>query len=298
MKIYDCTTYYSEDMMIDVRLNVLNEYVHKFVITESTYSHSGEKKKLNFNINNFSKFKDKIIYLVIDEEPSGIIDYEKNNIHPDLIPSTKRANSLRRINLSYEFMQRAINEANEEDLIILSDNDEIPNLSSKEFQNNKHDIIIFKQLFFYYKFNLLYDLVPWFGSKACKKKNLKSFVWLKYLKNKKYPFWRIDTYFSKNKLNNLEIIEDGGWHFTNLKSPEDLFEKFKNFGHHDEFENSGISVEMLKNYIDQGIVFYNHFLDQKNPNKWKNNYSLKKIDDDLLPKYLIENKLKYKEWFK
>tara|TARA_B100001939_G_C16419780_1_gene395971 strand:- start:12 stop:434 length:423 start_codon:yes stop_codon:yes gene_type:complete len=140
--------------------------------------------------------------------------------------------------------------------------------------------------------------MPWFGSKACKKKSLKSFSWLNNLKAKKYPFWRIDTYFSKNKLNNLEIIEDGGWHFTNLKSPEDLFEKFKNFGHHDEFENSGISVEMLKNYIDQGIVFYNHFLDQKNPNKWKNNYSLKKIDDQLLPKYLIENKLKYKEWFK
>tara|TARA_B100002019_G_C21037080_1_gene482547 strand:+ start:71 stop:493 length:423 start_codon:yes stop_codon:yes gene_type:complete len=140
--------------------------------------------------------------------------------------------------------------------------------------------------------------MPWFGSKACKKKSLKSFSWLNNLKAKKYPFWRIDTYFSKNKLNNLEIIEDGGWHFTNLKSPEDLFEKFKNFGHHDEFENSGISVEMLKNYIDQGIVFYNHFLDQKNPNKWKNNYSLKKIDDHLLPKYLIENKLKYKEWFK
>ena len=292
MKIYDCTTFYSEHMMLDARFHILDKHVEKFIVTEATYSHSGKKKELNFNIDNFPKFKDKIIYLVIDKEPKDLI--EETNV----TDSIKRLNSIKRIELSYDYMQNAIENIAEDDLVILSDNDEIPNLNSKQFQSCTRNVILFKQLFFYYKFNLHYDLMPWFGSKACKKKSLKSFSWLNNLKAKKYPFWRLDTYFSKNKLNNLEIIEDGGWHFTNLKSPEDLFEKFKNFGHHDEFENSGISVEMLKNYIDQGIVFYNHFLDQKNPNKWKNNYSLKKIDDHLLPKYLIENKLKYKEWFK
>ena len=292
MKIYDCTTFYSEHMMLDARFHILDKHVEKFIVTEATYSHSGKKKELNFNIDNFPKFKDKIIYLIIDKEPNNLIE------DANVTDSIKRLNSIKRIELSYDYMQNAIENIAEDDLVILSDNDEIPNLNSKQFQSCTRNVILFKQLFFYYKFNLHYDLMPWFGSKACKKKSLKSFSWLNNLKAKKYPFWRIDTYFSKNKLNNLEIIEDGGWHFTNLKSPEDLFEKFKNFGHHDEFENSGISVEMLKNYIDQGIVFYNHFLDQKNPNKWKNNYSLKKIDDDLLPKYLIENKLKYKEWFK
>ena len=292
MKIYDCTTFYSEHMMLDARFHILDKHVEKFIVTEATYSHSGKKKELNFNIDNFPKFKDKIIYLVIDKEPNNLIE------EANVTDSIKRLNSIKRIELSYDYMQNAIENIAEDDLVILSDNDEIPNLNSKQFQSCTRNVILFKQLFFYYKFNLHYDLMPWFGSKACKKKSLKSFSWLNNLKAKKYPFWRIDTYFSKNKLNNLEIIEDGGWHFTNLKSPEDLFEKFKNFGHHDEFENSYISVEMLKNYIDQGIVFYNHFLDQKNPNKWKNNYSLKKIDDQLLPKYLIENKLKYKEWFK
>jgi len=292
MKIYDCTTFYSEHMMLDARFHILDKHVEKFIVTEATYSHSGKKKELNFNIDNFPKFKDKIIYLVIDKEPNNLIE------EANVTDSIKRLNSIKRIELSYDYMQNAIENIAEDDLVILSDNDEIPNLNSKQFQSCTRNVILFKQLFFYYKFNLHYDLMPWFGSKACKKKSLKSFSWLNNLKAKKYPFWRIDTYFSKNKLNNLEIIEDGGWHFTNLKSPEDLFEKFKNFGHHDEFENSGISVEMLKNYINQDIFFYNHFLDQKNPNKWKNNYSLKKIDDHLLPKYLIENKLKYKEWFK
>ena len=296
MKIYDCTTYYSEDMMIDVRLNVLNEYVHKFIITESTYSHSGERKKLNFDINNFSKFKDKIIYLVIDEEPKEIIDYKAKNIIPEHVPSIKRANSLKRINLSYEYMQKGISQADKEDLIILSDNDEVPNLSSKEFQNNKNDIIIFKQLFFYYKFNLLYDLVPWFGSRACKKKDLKSFVWLKYLKNKKYPFWRLDTYFSDNKSTKVNIINDGGWHFTNLKSPEDLYKKLTNFGHHDEFELSGLTIEDLKKRIEEKKVFYNHFVDKSSLKKWEYEYPLKKIDNIYLPKYIINNKKKFTEW--
>ena len=291
MKIYDCTTFYSEHMMMDVRFSILDKYVEKFIVTESTYSHSGKRKKLNFNINNYPKYKDKIIYLVIDKEPNDLIETEKDNV-------SKRLNSIKRIELSYNYMKEAINEVAEDDLIILSDNDEIPNLGSKSFLKSKKKVILFNQLFFYYKFNLFYDLLPWYGSKACKKKSLKSFSWLNNLKTKKYPFWRIDTYFSENKMVDIEIIKDGGWHFTNLKSAEDLLEKFKNFGHHDEFEESGITIKKLKNYIDEGIVFYNHFADQKDLNKWNFNYKLKKINDDFLPEYLIKNKNKYKDWFR
>ena len=204
MKIYDCTTFYSEHMMLDVRFNILNDFVHKFVIVESLFSHSGEKKKLNFDIKNYPKFKDKIIYLVIDHEPKNIVKENPN------AKEQKRNNSLKRIELSYNYMEKAISEAEDDDLIILSDNDEIPNLNSKQFKNNKNNIIIFKQLFFYYKFNLLYDRMLWFGSKACKKKYLKSFSWLRNQKNKKYPFWRLDTYFSDLKNINLQIIDDGG----------------------------------------------------------------------------------------
>ena len=291
MKIYDCTTFYSEHMMMDVRFSILDKYVEKFIVTESTYSHSGKRKKLNFNINNYPKYKDKIIYLVIDKEPNDLIETEKDNV-------SKRLNSIKRIELSYNYMKEAINEVAEDDLIILSDNDEIPNLGSKSFLKSKKKVILFNQLFFYYKFNLFYDLLLCDGSKACKKKSLKSFSWLKNIKTKKYTFWRIDNYFSENKMVDIEIIKDGGWHFTNLKSPKDLFEKFKNFGHHDEFEESGITLEKLKNYIDEGIVFYNHFADQKDLNKWNFNYKLKKINDDFLPEYLIRNKDKFKDWFR
>ena len=294
MKIYDCTTFYSEHMMLDVRFHALNDYVEKFIVTESLYSHSGQPKKLNFDINNYPKFKDKIIYLVIDQEPDDLIKIENTKEHQGL----KRNNSLKRIELSYNYMMKATENLANDDLIILSDNDEIPNLNSKQFKQSNKNVFIFKQLFFYYKFNLLYDLMPWFGSKACKKKSLKSFSWLRNLKSKKYSFWRLDTYFNENKLTNLEIIKDGGWHFTNIKTPEELYIKMTNFGHHNEFELSGLTVDDLRKKIDEGVVFYNHFSDQTDQNKWNYDYKLKKINIDLLPKYLQDNPEKFKDWFR
>ena len=140
--------------------------------------------------------------------------------------------------------------------------------------------------------------MPWFGSKACKKKYLKSFSNLRNLKNKKYPFWRIDTYFSNLKETSLDIIDDGGWHFTNIKTPEDLYIKMKNFGHHDEFDESKLTIEDLRKKIDDGLVFYDHFIDKKSEDKWKGDYKLKKIENHLLPSYLIKNQNDFKEWFK
>jgi len=291
MKIIDCTTYYSEDLMLDIRLNILNEYVDKFIIVESKFSHSGEKKSLNFNINNFSKFKDKIEYLIIEDEPEGIMENKNNN------RSIKRMNSLLRIEQSYNFISNALIDVSENDLICLSDNDEIPNFESVNFKNSSNDIFIFKQLFFYYKFNLFYDLVPWFGSKACKKKKLISLSWLRNLKNKKYPWWRLDTYFSKNKQINLQIVNNGGWHFTNVKTAEDLHKKLLNFGHHNEYEESGLTVKDIQYCIDNKIVNYDHFADKRKINKYDAKYKLQLVDDKILPKYLLQNKDKYKDWF-
>ena len=294
MNIYDCTTFYSEKMMLDVRFNILNDDVHKFIVVESSYSHSGKAKNFNFDINDYPKFKDKIIYLKINKEPDNLYSNEEilNN------PIYKRLNSIKRIEQSYDYMKKGIEEANDEDLIIISDNDEIPNLKSIKFKKSKRNFLIFKQLLFYYKFNYYYDLMPWHGSKACKKKYLTSFSNLRNLKNKNYPFWRLDTYFSKIKKKNLEIIDDGGWHFTNLKTPEDLYIKLKNFGHHDEFDNTKITISDLKQKIDNGFVLYDHFADKSSKNKWENNYKLKIIKNSSLPNYLIENRSNFKEWFR
>jgi len=291
MKIIDCTTYYSEDLMLDIRFNILNEFVDKFIIVESKFSHSGEQKKLNFDINKFQKFKDKIEYLIIENEPDGIIENIENS------SEIKRKNSLLRIEQSYDFIMNALDDVDENDLVCLSDNDEIPNFNSEYFKKSNNDIFIFKQLFFYYKFNLFYDLIPWYGTKACRKKKLLSFSWLRNLKNKKYPFWRVDTLFSNLKHMNLQIVEDGGWHFTNIKTAKDIYTKLSNFGHHNEFDVSGISVEDIQKCIDNKIVNYDHKADKSLEKKYNANYKLRVVDDKILPNYLVKNKNKFKEWF-
>ena len=293
MNIFDCTTFYNEKLMMDIRFNILNEYVKKFVVIESEFSHSGKRKKLNFDINDYPKFKDKIEYIVIDKEPEDLIQKEDSSN----IPNYKRLNSIKRIEQSYRFMSQGLSDVSEEDLIMISDNDEIPDLSSNDFKNTNNNYIIFEQLFFYYKFDLLYDRMKWHGTKACRKKRFKSFTSLRNMKNKEYPFWRLDTFFSDIKHIDVKIIKNGGWHFTNLKTPEELFEKLSNFGHHDEFELSKITVEKLKEKINKKEVFYNHMLDKSNKSKWDDDYKLKKIDHKLLPEFLILNYQKYKDWF-
>ena len=290
MKIIDCTSFYNEHMMYEIRLNILKDKVDKFIVTESTYSHSGKKKKLNFDINNYPKFKDRISYIVIDKEPIGIVP-ENND------PSLQRSNSLKRIALSYDESLKVLKNFSSNDFVMLSDNDEIPNLDSEYFLNNKSSIVLFNQLFIYFKFNLLYDKMLWPGTKGCTMEKLKSLSWLRNIKLKKYPFWRLDTLFSENKYIDLNIIQDGGWHFTNLKTPDEMYEKFMNFGHHDEFRLSGLTIEKIRDKILNKEMFYDHLADKSSTNKWESNYKLKVIGDEMLPSYLIKNKNKYREWF-
>jgi len=290
MKIIDCTSFYNEHMMYEIRLNILKDKVDKFIVTESTYSHSGKKKKLNFDINNYPKFKDRISYIVIDKEPIGIVPENNDS-------SLQRSNSLKRIALSYDESLKVLKNFSSNDFVMLSDNDEIPNLDSEYFLNNKSSIVLFNQLFIYFKFNLLYDKMLWPGTKGCKMEKLKSLSWLRNIKLKKYPFWRLDTLFSENKYINLNTIQDGGWHFTNLKTPDEMYEKFMNFGHHDEFRLSGLTIEKIRDKILNKEMFYDHLAEKSSINKWESNYKLKVIGDEMLPSYLIKNKNKYREWF-
>ena len=293
MRVFDCTTFFEEHLMMELRFNVLNEYVEKFIVVESKFSHSGQEKKLNFDIDNYKKFKHKIIYLVIENEPNDLIKLKND----DTDSAIKRLNSIKRIEQSYEHIKYGLKNASGDDLILLSDNDEIPDLSKCNLKDIKNKIYIFEQKIFNYKFNLLYDLIPWYGSRACKFKTIKSFSWLKNLKNKKYPFWRLDVFFNKLKSMNVEIIPNGGWHFNNLKTAVELYNKLINQGHHNEFDASKITVEELQNKIDNKIAFYNHKADKKADDKYNFEYKLKKISENYLPRYLAENKDKYSKWF-
>ena len=257
MKIIDTTTYYKEDLILDLRFNILDKYVDHFVICEAKFSHSGQKKELFFNIKNFEKFKKKIIYLVVDNEPKNIISDHNNDT------SILRNNSVQRISFQRDFIKQSLNLFSPDDYILYSDNDEIPKLQNINFNKLDNEIVIFSQKLFYYKLNLLLPNMSWYGTKGCKVKDLKSFTWLRNIKNKKYKFFRLDTLFSDTKYKNVKIINDGGWHFSNLKNIRDLKEKYLNDENHAEFAQQ-MTLEKITSDVSNWTIDYDHSSFERN----------------------------------
>ena len=290
MKIIDTTTYFEEELMMDLRFNILNPYVDKFIVCESTFTHSGNKKKINFDKKKYPKFKDKIIHLVLENEPDDLIKKD----HLDTIE--KRFNSILRIKHQRNYIVKALEEFSINDLVIHSDNDEIPNLENIDLKNVKKKFLIFNQKLFYYKLDLVVPKLSWFGSKACKLKYLKSIDNLRNMKNKKYSLFRFDTYFSDIKNVSVKIVNNGGWHFSNLKSAKQLEKKYLNDENHAEYELKDTSYETIKDNILRKVVPYNYEVD-KSSNQRFNETKLDNIDLNYLPKYINNNIEKYKEWF-
>ena len=295
MKIYDCFMFSDEKMILDIRLNVLNDYVDQFVIIESKYKHNGDIKNKNFDINQYSKFKNKIKYIYLDEEPEGLVSISGED-DEDKKNKSILHNTYVRENYQRDVIARGILDVGPEDFIIVGDIDEIPNLKNLDFENKKNHLIIFRQKMFYYKLNLYYKELVWTGTRACLKKNLKSPQWLRNIKNKKYPIWRIDTLFARNKYSNIIFINDGGWHFTNMKSPEEIFSKLNSFLHNVDFKLSGLNLDDIKKMVSQKKIMYDHFADQRKVDRWNSPVVLKPADITILPEYIIKNRDKFKDW--
>jgi len=294
MKIFDCFMYFDEEIVLDVRLNTLDQFVDYFVIVESKFTHKGNKRDLKFNPDKFEKFKDKIIYLVYNHQPSEI-EKINNEDGPDEIARKSLWNAIYRENGQRNYIEKGLIEANEDDIILISDVDEIPNLENIEFKKISKKIILFKQNMFYYKFNLRLPNLIWTGTKGCRKKDLINPQWLRNIKDRKYSFFRLDTFFSKNKYRSVRRIIDGGWHFTNIKNAEAIEHKLKSYLHHGEFDLNPLSITQINEIIKKKHAIYDLSVD-KTKSKIGSGNKLKKFELDKLPKYIQENKNNFKEW--
>lgn len=286
--------FFDEEMLLDLRLNTLNKFVDKFVIVESSYTHSGKDKKLIFDINKYSKFKDKIHYIVLKDPPYGIEETNRNDDEGE-VSRKEILNALKRENLQRDTILDGLKDADKNDWVIISDLDEIPNLENLNFSNIKNKIIFFKQKVFYYKLNLELKTLRWIGSKACRKKDLKSPQWLRNIKDKIYSKWRLDILFSEKKYSDIYFIENGGWHFSFVKKPEDIEKKLKSYLHHREYDIDPLGVDKIENLINSKSVIYDHRVDQTQY-KFGGGQKLEKIDTRFLPSYISSNKDKYLEW--
>jgi beta-1,4-mannosyl-glycoprotein beta-1,4-N-acetylglucosaminyltransferase len=268
MKIIDCFMYFDEDLVLDIRLNTLYKKVDKFIIAEATKNHAGQDKKLNFKIENFSKFKDKIHYLIIDDLPKNVTSL-KRGWHENHIRDQFQRNAL----------ERGYKEFDDEDLIMISDIDEIPNPEKiKEF-NIQNKYACFLQKNFQSKINLLNITEgDWAGTKICKKKYLKSPQWLREIKIKKNSFWNI---FS----NKIQLIKDGGWHFSFLKDPSSIRNKIFSYSHQEYNKEQFTDIDLIKEKIAKGKDLFNR------------NIEYKKVKlDQSFPNYIIENIEKFEKW--
>ena len=266
--IYDCFSYWDEDLLLDLRLNILDKFVDYFVIVEGNKTWQNNPKKLRFDLNKFKNFKDKIIYVPVTDLPDGDDPYLRENYQRNSI-------------------LKGLNDSKPDDIIIISDLDEIPDPNKIKFFKRKMRYAVFKQMHFYYKINLQSQINPfWFGSRICVRKYLKSPQWLRDLKFKKRPFWRLDKF----RLNN--IITDGGWHFCNLKSPESLLYKYKNLCETNDpyvFKEK-IDEKFLK--LDEIIKRVENGSDIIGRNETFRPITL----DRKFPDYILKNKQQFKEW--
>tara|TARA_A100000164_G_C21924719_1_gene782441 strand:- start:1890 stop:2759 length:870 start_codon:yes stop_codon:yes gene_type:complete len=286
--------YFDEEVVLDLRLNILNKYVDYFVIVESIYTHKGEKRKLKFDYKKFEKFKEKIIYLIYDENPSNIENVLSSDSHN--VKSHKYIfNALYRENGQRNFISKGLEMAQNEDIILISDVDEIPNLGNLDFNKIKDELILFRQDMFYYKFNLKLPNLTWTGTKGCKKIHLRSPQWLRNIKDKKYPFYRLDTIFSKTKYIDVKFIEEGGWHFSNIKTAAEIEHKLRSYLHHREFDENPMSKDEIDEIIKKKQAIYDLKVDKK-VNKIGDGSKLEKYPLDKLPKFLQDNLKDYQEW--
>ncbi len=263
-KIFDCITFFNENFITNMRFEILEEVIDCFIVCESIFDHRGNKKKINFKLEN-SRFKNKVIHLIHDKPFKNQNDAWKNQAE------------------QREYIFNALSKANKEDYIMFSDPDEIPNPVILKKINLKKKYGLFLQNMYCYKFNLLNEHEsPWEGTRICKKKDLSSIDFMRQKiikKNLNQPFWK----FYKEK--SIEIFKDGGWHFNSLLTPEEISLKLKTFAHTEFAKPEYSNLEIIKKNIEEKKDLF------------KRNHEYKRVDlDNTYPKYILNNKEKLNYW--
>ena len=275
--IYDCFSFYNELDLLEIRLNVLNDVVDKFVLAEATHTHTGKPKPLYFNENKarYSAFADKIIHVIVDDFPSPSEGY------------TLRQASWMRENWQRNALVRGLAGASPKDLILISDLDEIPKPEAVLKASRRKGVVQFHQWFFNFYLNYLNYVRPfWPGTKALRYSDLMDPKTYHGMKEVEYVDKTVNPVPSLTKIRYRRgdsSIAKAGWHFSYLGGAEAVLEKSKCIAHVEYVTaatNTSSAVEKIINAgLDVTGCGYRFF-----PIQFDSRY----------PKYLLENKAKYR----
>jgi beta-1,4-mannosyl-glycoprotein beta-1,4-N-acetylglucosaminyltransferase len=276
-KIYDCFLFFNELDLLELRLNILNDTVDYFVIVESTVTFSGNFKELVYENNKelFKDFHHKIKHIIIDDTPISFskIEYVDDSLQNKILKYVDESTGWNRESepqwgretYQRECIIRGLFDCDDDDIIIISDLDEIPN--NDEIVNINNDVVCFKQKMYCFYLNLLKE-IGWSGTKACKWNILKD-ISLNHLRQNKHT---------------TKYIENGGWHFSFMGGQSTVHQKIEAYSHQ-EFNNPHILDNIENNMNNNNDPFFRGQLTQVEI-------------DNTYPKYLLDNLDKYKHMIK
>jgi len=267
MKIYDCIIYCGEDLLLNLRFETLYNQIDKFIIIEANKYFNGNPKPKFFDHKKFHKYSNKIEYYYIENLPK----YNGNNLEYEIFIKNQIAIGLKNLD--------------DEDIVLISDADEIPNLKNDKFKN--YDSAVFLQKMYYYKFNInVYEGLKFKNkiacTRSCKFKFFKSFQQMREFRVKNIPWWRFDQKIKRY------VEEDGGWHFSFLMNSMDIKSKLSRFEH--EIKHLKKEDEYILSDLMNIKRIENNIINLKDPYD-RDHIKLKKVKiDESFPKYILENK--------
>jgi beta-1,4-mannosyl-glycoprotein beta-1,4-N-acetylglucosaminyltransferase len=263
-------------MILELRFETLWDHVDYFVIAEAVYTQVGKPKPLNFDIHRFAKYKSKIRYLTVDHFPPGPMSAWKNE------------------NYQRNCLIDGLYDASDDDWVIVSDLDEIPRPETiPQYNPKRYKRADFKQkAYAYYLNNLLMDgdkAADWFGSKVTTYRHLKEFF-RTATAVRSYKSSGLLRLLKRNwfKTFQVQIIEDGGWHFTWMLKPENIVTKMEAIAEQNFVKEEFKKLDYIQSKIGAGE-------DVMNP---KSHYAREAVVEPVFPSYLVAHKDKYSEWFR
>ena len=262
--IYDCFAFFNELDLLEIRLNELNNIVDKFVIVEATRTFQKKDKPLYFELNKerYKEFLPKIEHIVVDKYPNFFSKFR--------VPTPWDYD-----NWQKEFILKGLKNAAPDDVIIISDLDEIPNKKLVLEHMHLNGFKVFEQKFYYYYLNCLAKTSSgepelWRGSVMTHKKNITTIKKARVIRGKEGS--------------NIHIIKNGGWHFSYLGGIDKIITKIESIAHSEFNLKEFKDPQRIKTIIENGKDLFNRDV----------HYDVMELDPTF-PNYIIHNQNKYEK---
>lgn len=268
--IYDCFTFNNELDLLNLRLHELSPVVDKFVLVESNTTFSGNSKPLFYENNKklFAKFNHKIIHIIVDDMnlaiPATKLYYFKPKDFqlPNLEAWSKEIHQRNAI-------KRGLRDAKSNDIVLISDVDEIPRASTIKNHKWSKKIFGFEQHAYNYFINCR-SINDWVGTKAVK------YGYLKDLEPEQI-----------RQSSDFDSIKNAGWHFSFLGGYESIKDKIRSFSHQEHNKSDFLDTKRLAFNLENALDIFNRPFE----------YKFVKLDKSY-PKYILDHLPQFKKHIK